>query len=165
MTILLTAKMLPDDADEAVSVAATLGYEARPIGGVIGTDILVLFETLTIDEGSDGDANQEQFRQHITTVLTEHGIQHQVVSVAVDDSSMTKSTFTIRPIGVVDADAELEVRADNRRDFEQRLAALRHMFHGEEWPPPGLDGYEVSVEGLAAGDPDLQQPPFIPKHS
>lgn len=163
VTILLTAKVSPDDVDDAVKVAANLGYEARPIGGVVGTEALVLFETLALDEETDNQALQEQVSQQITAALTEHGVPHQLVGVASDNSSITKSTFTIRPIGATDSESDLEIRANNRREFEQRLGTLHYLFGGEEWPPQDLNGHQVIVEGLAAGDPDVQQPPFIPK--
>lgn len=132
---------------------------------MIGTEALVLFETLEIDEDADNNALQEQVCEQVATTLTERGISHQIVGVAADNSRMTKSTFTIRPIGTTDDEADLLVRADNRQELEQRLGALHYLFGGEEWSPQDLNVYQVIVEGLAVGDSDVQQPPFVLKRS
>lgn len=165
-TILLTVQTSPRDVDDAVSAAAALGYEARPVGGQSSN--LILIEAMTIDEDADTQdaattALQEQVRRAVTTALTEHGIQHQLIGIGADSSSITKSTFTIKRTGAVDGANDLEIRADGRKEFEQRLAALHHLLGAEDWPPQDLTGYEVIVEGLAAADPDVQKPPFRPK--
>lgn len=160
-TILLTVQTSPDDVDNAVSVAAALGYEARPIGGQSSN--LILVEAMTVDEDAATAVLQEQVRQAVTNALTEHGVQHQLIGIGADSSSITKSTFTIKRTGAVDGANDLEIRADGRKEFEQRLAALHHLLGAEDWPPQDLNGHEVIVEGLAAGDPDLQKPPFRPK--
>lgn len=161
-TIFLTVRVALDDVDEVLRVASGLGYEARPIGGRRGST-LVLFETMTIDEATDEGAAEQQVRQRIAAALAEHDLEHELIGSGADASSITKSLFTIRPIGAIDETDSLEIRADNRAEFEQRLAAVRSLFGGEPWPSQDLVGYEVTVEGLAAGDSDVQHLPFLPK--
>ncbi|AZH79309.1 hypothetical protein CSX12_13075 [Microbacterium sp. Y-01] len=161
-TIFLSVRVALDDVDEMLDVASGLGYEARPIGGRRGST-LVLFETMTVDEATGEGAAEQQVRERVAAALAEHDIEHEVIGSGADASSITKSLFTIRPIGATDETNTLEIRADNRAEFEQRLAAVRSLFSREPWPSQDLVGYEVTVEGLAAGDPDVQRPPFLPK--
>ncbi len=160
VTLLLTAQLSPHDAGEAVSIADRLGYQARQIGGQ--NSGLILVEAMIIDEDADIAVQQEQVRTAVTTGLTQHGIPHQVVGIGADESSVTKSTFTIRRIGDVEGENDLTIRADDRGEFEQRLTALHDLLGAEDWPPQDLAGCEVTVEGLAAGDADVQQPPYRP---
>lgn len=137
-TILLTVRTSLHDVDEAVSAVTSLGYEARTIGGQNSN--LILIEAMTIDEdaGTEDPATamlQKQVRQAVTTALTEHDIQHQLIGSGADRSSITKSTFTIRQTSAIDGANDLEIRADGRREFEQRLAALHQLLSGEGWPP------------------------------
>ena len=161
-TIFLTVRVALDDVDKVLRVASGLGYEARPIGGR-RRSTLVLFETMTIDEATDEGAAEQRVRHRVATALAEHGLQHDLIGSGTDASSITKSLFTIRPIGATDEIDSLEIRANNRAEFEQRLAAVRSLFSGDPWPSQDLVGYEVTVDGLAAGDPDVQHLPFLPK--
>ncbi len=160
-TILLTVLVDRADADATLEVGARLGCGARVIGDPDRAEPIVLLESLVVE---DDKRAAEALRANVERTLDGEGIGHRVLGCVVTDSGMTTSVFTVRPLRAEGASEPLTIRANDRAEFESRLSALRLLFHGEAWPGPGLDGYEVTVEGLAAGDPDVQEPPFVPKH-
>jgi hypothetical protein len=162
--IFLSLQVAPADADAALDITSDLGYEARLIRDIGDDNALVLVQTLTIDDVAlSANAAEQEVRDRVASALKEHGIEHRLIGSGADESSITRSLFTIRPLGAPEHVSTLQIRAGNRAEFEDRLASLNHLLKDEDWPPRDLVGFEVVVEGLAAGDPDVQEPPFLPK--
>lgn len=157
--IILTMRVRREDAPAVVDVVSSLGGQARHVDEPDAPTALVIGESLILDDGVQ--AAEHDLVERLETTLRRQNITADILGHGVHDSSFTTSRFTVRAIGAGEEDEEpLVIFAEDRAEFIERLTALRTLFRDEPGPPADLAGYEVTVEGLAASEPDVQRPPF-----